>query len=103
MRRNSMPTKQIQRWASPRRILLATDLSDLEFTLPVAMQQALAYKAELKVAHILPNSIISVIDPVLMVNSEPDRMRKRAEKLLEQVVIRVKAVGIECSLHLVEG
>ena len=40
-----MSTRQLQKWACPRRILLATNLVDLGFILPVTIQQALAYKA----------------------------------------------------------
>lgn len=38
-----MSKNQLRAWANPRRILLATDLTDLVFTLPIAKQQALAY------------------------------------------------------------
>ncbi len=98
-----MSTRKIQVWARPRRILLATDLIDLDFTLPVAIQQALEHKAEIKVAHILPNPDISIIDPVLLVYADSDRLNRSVEKQLEQVVSRVKAVNIPCSAHLLAG
>ena len=98
-----MSTSQLRRWASPRRILLATDLTDLGFMLPVAKQQALAYKAELRIVHILPNPNASLIDPVLMVNCDPARTRKSAETKLEKAVAETQAAGIRSSSHLVAG
>lgn len=68
-----MSTRQIEIWAGPRRILLATDLTNLSFTLPVAIQQAQTYKTELLIAYILPNPNAPLIDPVLMVDCEADR------------------------------
>ncbi len=98
-----MSTPQIQMWANPRRILLATALIDLKFTLPVAIQQALTYKAELLIAHVLPDENRSNVDPVLMVHADSDRLRKSAEKELEHAVAQAAAVGVPCSFHLVYG
>ncbi|MHB8303669.1 MAG: universal stress protein [Acidobacteriaceae bacterium] len=98
-----MSTSQLRGWASPRRILLATDLTDLGFTLPVAKQQALAYKAELRIVHILPDPNAPLIDPVLMVNCDPARTQKSAETKLEKVVAETQAAGTRSSFHLVAG
>ncbi len=98
-----MSTRQIQIWASPRRILLATNLTDLKFTLPVAIQQAQAYKAELRIAHILPDPTASLIDPVLMVYADIDRINKAAEKTISEALKTATSAGIYCSSHLIAG
>lgn len=98
-----MSTRQIQLWARPRRILLATNLTDLKFTLPVAIQQAQAYKAELRIAHILPDPNTSLIDPVLMVNADSVRMMQSAEKSIREALAAIKSSGIRCSSHLIAG
>ena len=98
-----MTTRQIQQWAAPRRILLATNLVDLPFTLPVAIQQAKAYDAELRIAHILPDPDISQIDPFLMVNCEPDRLYRAAEKTMQEARATAASCGVRCSFHLVAG
>lgn len=98
-----MPARQIEVWAAPRRILLATNLTDLKFTLPVAMQQAKAYKAELRIAHILPDPNASLIDPVLMVYAEPDRLNKAAERTIKEALEAVAKAGIQGSSHLIAG
>lgn len=102
-RGSSMPTTQIQQWAAPRRILLATNLADLPFTLPVAIQQAKAYDADLRIAHILPDPDISQIDPVLMVNCEPDRLYRASEKTMQEARATAASCGVRCSLYLVAG
>lgn len=98
-----MSSKQIREWAHPRHVLLATDLADLGFTLPIAKQQALAYKAELQIVHVLPDPNASLIDPVLMVYFDADGMKKSAETALEKVVAETRAAGINSSFHLVAG
>lgn len=98
-----MSMKKFQAWVRPRRIVLATDLTDLGFTLPIAKQQALAYKAELRIVHILPDPNAPLIDPVLMIDCDPARTRKSAETTLEKVVAETKAAGIRSTSHLVAG
>jgi nucleotide-binding universal stress UspA family protein len=98
-----MSTRQTQIWAGPRRILLATDLTDLNYTLPGAIQQAQAFKAELKIAHILPNPNAPLIDPVLMLYCEPDRMYKAAETTIKEALKTAKSAGVPCSSHLIAG
>src|SRR5665213_1076448 len=95
--------KHIRSWASPQRILAATNLTDLPFILPVAMQHALSYKAELRIVHVLPDPNISVIDPVLLVYSDPDRLQKAAEKALLEVMRTVEHAGIHCSYQVIAG
>lgn len=98
-----MSNKQFREWTHPRRILLATDLTDLGFTLPIAKQQALAYKAELRIIHVLPDPTSSPIDPVLMVYFDAAGMQKSAETTLGKVIADTRAEGIKCSFHLATG
>ncbi|HTU50332.1 MAG TPA: universal stress protein [Acidobacteriaceae bacterium] len=98
-----MSNKQLREWTHPRRILLATDLTDLGFTLPIAKQQALACKAELRIIHVLPDPSESPIDPVLMVYFDAAGMQMSAETTLGKVIADTKAEGIKCSFHLATG
>lgn len=98
-----MSNKQFREWTYPRRILLATDLTDLGFTLPIAKQQALAYKAELRIIHILPDPSAAPIDPVMMVYFDAAGMQKSAETTLGNVIADANAEGIKCSFHLATG
>lgn len=98
-----MSPSELQAWANPRRILLATDLSDLPYTLPIALQQAQTHKAELRIAHVLPNPSAPLIDPVLMVYCEPDRISRTAEKAIEEALEKGARAGVHCSSHLSAG
>jgi nucleotide-binding universal stress UspA family protein len=98
-----MSNKQFRDWIHPRRILLATDLTDLGFTLPIARQQALAYKAELRIIHVLPDPTSSPIDPVLMVYFDAAGMQKSAEATLDRIIAETKAESIRCSYQLATG
>ncbi len=98
-----MSTTQLQEWARPRHILLATDLADLEYTLPVAIDQAQAYKAELMIAHVLPAPGASPIDPVLMAYCETERLHSAAETALARAVATASAAGVQCSSRLTSG
>jgi nucleotide-binding universal stress UspA family protein len=98
-----MPASQTSSWASPHRILLATDLVDLGFTLPVAIQQAKDYKAEVRIAHILTDANVMLDEPPLGEHPESDRVREAAEKKLKEAVATAVHAGIQCSFHLVAG
>lgn len=98
-----MSTRQLKKWACPRRILLATDLVDLGFILPVAIQQALAYKAELRIVHILPDPNISPIGPVPEISGASDWMRKYAKDKLEKAVAMAAGSAVQCSSHVASG
>lgn len=98
-----MAIKQLQAWAHPRRVLLATDLTDLEHMLQVAIEQAKAYEAELLIVHVLPDPGHFLIDPTQMVYCEPALMQEKAHASLDQAVARVTAEGVRCSSRLLYG
>ena len=98
-----MATRQLQKWACPRRILLATDLVDLGFTLPVAIQQASAYKAELRIVHVLPAPKTSLVGPVLGDSCEPDGAQVIAKAKLERAVATASGAALRCSSHVIQG
>ena len=98
-----MSTRQLQKWACPRRILLATNLVDLGFILPVAIQQALAYKAELRIVHILPDPKASLVWPALEVSYESDWTQKNAKAKLEKAVATAVGSAVRCSSHVASG
>ena len=98
-----MSTRQLHKWACPRRILLATNLTDLGFILPVAIQQALAYKAELRIVHILADPKVSLIGPVPEVFCASDWTQKNAKGKLEKAVATATSSDLRCSSHVASG
>ena len=98
-----MSTRQLQKWACPPRILLATSLADLGFILPVAIQQALTYKAELRIVHILPDPKAYPIGSVPGISYDFDSSQKSAQAKLEKAVAMATNSGVRCSSRLAVG
>lgn len=98
-----MSGKQIQKWASPRRILLATNLADLGFILPVAIQQATTYNAELRIVHILPDPTAPLIAPVPGASNGYERVEKIAQAELERATAAAVNSAVKCSSLLAVG
>lgn len=98
-----MAARQLQKWADPNRILLATNLVDLDFILPVAIQQATAYKADLRIVHILPSPTSSLIAPVPYTASVYERAQKTAQIELERATAVAASSGVRCSSRLAVG
>lgn len=98
-----MSAKQLQKWACPHRILFATNLVDLGFILPVAIQQATAYKAELRIVHILPNPTASLIAPVPEASNGYEWAEKTAQAELERATAAAVNSAVRCSSRLAVG
>lgn len=98
-----MSTRQLEKWAYPRRILLATNLADLGFILSVAIQQALAYKAELRIVHILEQPKAPLIGPVPEVSYESEWTQKNAKTKLDKAVATAVGSSVKCSSRLGYG
>jgi nucleotide-binding universal stress UspA family protein len=92
-----------RRWIRPSRILLATDLTDLERTLPIAIHQSRIYGADLMIAHVLPNFVSPPAAPSLLVYSHPETFRDQAERLLTAACAQAQSEGVRCSSRLLTG
>lgn len=86
----------------PSRVLLATDLVDLNQVLPVAVAYAQKFKAELKIAHILPDAESPDIDPYL-VHDDRAALERHAGKRLETAVETAAKAGVPCSAIVRSG
>lgn len=81
----------------PSRVLMATDLEDLQHLLPVAIAHASNCKAELKLVHVLPDIRTPDVDPTLLVNADPEAVRRYAETALENAAREARSAGVSCS------
>jgi nucleotide-binding universal stress UspA family protein len=81
----------------PSRVLLATDLTDLEHTLPVAIDHALKCKAELKLIHVLPDVNTSDTNPSLIVQGDRDGVEGYARTVLEDAAKKAREAGVQCA------
>jgi nucleotide-binding universal stress UspA family protein len=90
-------------WIWPARILLATDLNDLERTLPVAIHQARNYGADLMIAHVLPDFASPPAAPSLLLYTHPGSFRDHAERTLATAAARAEEEGVRCQWRLASG
>ena len=90
-------------WIRPRRILLATDLTDLPQTLPAAVDEAKRYAASLLIVHVLPDYTSPPAAPSLLIYSHHEEHRQHAALQLKAALLMVEAQGIECSSRILIG
>ena len=95
--------KIAEAWIRPTRILLVTDLTDLERTLPVAINQAKGYGAEILLAHVLPDFASPPAAPSLLVYSHPEHHRQHAERILLAAAREAEAAGVHCTWNISSG
>jgi nucleotide-binding universal stress UspA family protein len=79
------------------RVLLATDLTDLQHTLPVAIDYALKRRAELKLIHVLPEVNTSDTNPSLLVHGDRYGIQHYAETILEDAAKKAREAGVKCA------
>lgn len=95
---------QVRRLCSPpSRVLLATDLTDLERTLPIAMAYAQKFKAELTIAHVLPDAKYPDIDPFLMAYADHAAAERYASARLKSAVEATTKAGMSCNIIMRSG
>jgi len=84
----------------PSRMLLATDLTELKQTLPIAIGYAKRCKAQLKLLHVFPESD----DPNRGARSTRRANRavleQKAQELLEEAANKSKRAGVKCTWDL---
>jgi nucleotide-binding universal stress UspA family protein len=81
----------------PTRILLVTDLTDLERTLPVTIEQAKSYGAEILLAYVLPDFASPPAAPSLLVYAQPELHRQHGERILLAAAHEAGAAGVRCT------
>ncbi len=87
----------------PKKIMLATDLGDLEHTFPIVAAQARLYGSEILVAHVLPDFSSPSVSPSLLLVTNPDQYIYYAEEVLGGMVRRASAEGLSISYRMLQG
>ncbi len=87
----------------PLRILFATDLTDLERILPIAIDYSLKCKAALKLFHVLPGISMSGVNLGLPAAFDGDALSRRAATILEDVAKKATEAGVDCSWDMRTG
>jgi nucleotide-binding universal stress UspA family protein len=97
---NTMVSSNLPLMSGPRSILVATDLTDLNFVLPVAINQARVSQAVIWLLHILPQHLYvstpSSAGPLVL---EAKQFRD-AEATLAKVAQQIRDLGLTCSYEV---
>ena len=93
----------VDRWARPAIILVATDLSDLERLMPFALDQALQSGARLVLLHALASASAMSVDAVGMPYYDPSAALEFAEKTLMPWCESARLHRITCDAVVREG
>jgi len=87
----------------PEKILVATDLEDLEYLLPHALSQARACGSILTLAHVIPPGQIVPLDASAIPYLDVSEMKREAEQTLRRAAEKAQSTGIECDIAVAEG
>ena len=91
------------RWANPRVILVATDLSDLERMMPHAIEQASEVGARLILLHVLAASAAMGTDAAGMPYYDTVSVVESAERILLDWSERARLKGVVCEAVVRDG
>jgi nucleotide-binding universal stress UspA family protein len=95
-----MATPDMHAWSKPRSIAVATDLTDLEYLLPIAKVQATASHALLWLVHVIPASVYGSPDSGAYPCVPAERVFRDATATLAQVCAQVEQEGVSCSFEV---
>jgi nucleotide-binding universal stress UspA family protein len=87
----------------PDKILVATDLSDVEYLIPHAVAQARACGSSLTLVHVIPPGEAIPLDASAIPYLDVAEMKAEARDLLERAGDRIRSAGIPCDVVIVEG
>ena len=96
-------TRRTRAFVVPDKILVATDLDDVEYLMPHAVAQARACGAALTLAHVIPPGEAMPLDASAIPYLDVSALREEARQILEQAAQPVRESGIPCDVTVVEG
>ena len=98
-----MPGEGMDRWTHPAVILVATDLSDLDQLMEIALSDAAETGARLLLLHVLATSTGMAVDPLGMPFYDPAGALEFAAKTLHPWCTLARDRGIACDALVREG
>jgi len=87
----------------PEKILVATDLDDLEYLMPHAAAQARACGAALTLVHVIPPGEAMPLDASAIPYLDVASLREEARQMLEHAAEPLRDSGIPCDVLVAEG
>lgn len=89
--------------AAPDRILVATDLSDLEFLIPHVVAQAKASAAEVTLLHVISPMLTTPADPSVVAYVDLPQIERNARLAVEEAASQICKRGVACSAMVRRG
>ncbi len=87
----------------PEKILVATDLNDIDYLMPHAAAQARACGAALTLAHVIPPGEAMPLDASAIPYLDVASLREEATQTLERAAAPLRDSGIPCDVVVAEG
>lgn len=90
-------------FAVPDRILVATDLGDLDYLIPHATAQARACGGALTLVHVIPPGEAIPLDASAIPYLDVADMKREAVGILEPAAATIRDLGIPCDIMVLQG
>jgi nucleotide-binding universal stress UspA family protein len=90
-------------FATPDKILLATDLTDVDYLVPHALAQCQANGASLVIAHAIQPAETASLDAGAVLPADAASLEYEARQILEQMAAEVRAAGVRCEVEIRHG
>ena len=87
----------------PEKILVATDLEDIDYLIPHAVAQARACGSALTLVHVIPPGQAIPLDASAIPYLDVAEMKQEAEQTLNRAAQQAQASAIPCDLIVTEG
>ncbi len=104
------PARQLSSWmfTAPDKIVVASDLTDLDYLIPHAIAQCEACGASLVLSHVIPPvesvslnaAVVSIADAA---SAAAQKLLHEARQILGEVAAKVRAAGIDCEVVIRHG
>jgi nucleotide-binding universal stress UspA family protein len=83
-------------FTAPDKILVGTDLTDLDYLVPYAIAQAEACGASLVLAHVIPSVALVPVDAAAVLAAD-------AAAILDEACSKIRAAGVRCEAEIRHG
>lgn len=90
-------------WAVPHRILVATDLNDMDYLVPHVVTQAKASGADVIVVHAVVPSGSLPVETAIVAHHDTAKIDGEVRLTLARMIRRIEAHGISCSITVKHG
>ncbi len=96
-------SRRARTFVVPEKILVASDLDDIEYLIPHAAAQARACGATLTLAHVIPPGEAMPLDASAIPYLDVASLREEAKQTLEHAAEPLRDSGIPCDVLVAEG